>query len=379
MGLKTVKVPINVIPEIDFPLLVGCDTLRLMNVRVDPVTHSIHCRETSDLVAVSWEEHSLIQAKSCPSKVDTVSGIDESKEDQTLLQEARDSTFLILTKHLSSQDRETIWNVFTEHHKAWLRPRGGEVNVMQASFEVEGKPVKLPIWFMSNDMRVELDKQITDMLSKNVIRPSKSPWGAPPVFVQKKTGEWRMCIDYRMLNKKMIGDAYPLPLIWANLQLAAHYHFYTCLDCNWGFWNIPLDEKSKPLTAFVSPAGSYEFNVLPFGIKNSPSECQRAVDIIFGDLYTKGVLTYIDDIVIFTNTFDEHLGLIKEVLRRCAEAGLYLKLAKSEICKDHITLRRRNWPSRHPTSFPQGRSDSQVYRTFQQSRVEIIPKESQAM
>ena len=133
-----------------------------------------------------------------------------------------------------------------------------------------------------------------------------------------------MCIDYRRLYQRMKGDAYPLPLIWNNLQLAAHHEYYTCLDCSWGFWNLPLEEGSKEFTAFVSPLGSFHFNVLPFGIKNAPSEFERAMDVVLSHLYSKGVLTYIDNIVIYTNDYNSHLERLREVFKACVEHGLYL-------------------------------------------------------
>ena len=209
---------------------------------------------------------------------------------------------------------------------------------MTASFTVEGPPIKQKVRPLSPALQEELDIQIKSLLEHGIIRPSKSPWGAPPVFVRKKTGEYRMCLDYRKLNKRMKADAYPLPLIWDNLQKAAGHKWYNCLDCNWGFWNIPLAESSKEYTAFITNKGSFEFNVLPFGIKNSPGECQRAVDLIFGDLYNQGVLCYIDDIVIYTNQYDELLQLTEEVLIRCKKNGLYLKLSKSELVKNEVLL-----------------------------------------
>ena len=209
---------------------------------------------------------------------------------------------------------------------------------MKAHFTVEGNPLKQPIRPLSPELRLELQTQLRDLLNRKIIRPSKSPWGCAPVFVKKKTGEWRMCVDYRPLNLRMKGDAYPIPLLWDCIQAVAGYRFYTCLDLSWGFWNIPLEESTKELTAIVCPEGAYEFNVLPFGIKNSPSECQRAVDLAFQGLIMRGVIVYIDDIVIYTNTIDEHLDLFREVFQRCTTLGLSLKITKSTMMKDSVAL-----------------------------------------
>ena len=265
------------------------------------------------------------------------SGVQEDKTDGELLQEAQNSIMKGMT-HLRVEKAETVWEIFRHHQTCWLRPRSGQVNVLKATFDVKGPPIKAKMRPLAMPLRMELEKQIEAMLQKGVIRPSNSPWGSVPVFVKKKTGEWRMCLDYRPINKRMKSDAYPLPLLWDNLRLAAHHRWYTCLDCTWGFWNIPLEEEAKEFTAFTTHKGMFEFEVLPFGIKNSPGVFQRAMDLIFGDLYGRGVLTYIDDIIIFNNDEDEHYKLLGEVLRRCVDAGVFLRLSKSEIARPEVRL-----------------------------------------
>lgn len=153
-----------------------------------------------------------------------------------------------------------------------------------------------------------------------------------PVFVSKPSGGWRFCLDFR--GKRIVPDSYPLPLLWDNVRQAAHYTFYITLDLNNGFWNRPLEKSTKPLTALVTHRGQFEFNVLPFGIKNAPGEFQRAVDAAFGDLYGKGVLTYIDDIVIYGNEIHDVL----DVLIRCLNYGFFIKMRKCEFLKPRVEL-----------------------------------------
>eukprot|EP00915_Cephaloidophora_sp_WS-2016_P008936 GHVH01012629.1.p2 GENE.GHVH01012629.1~~GHVH01012629.1.p2 ORF type:complete len:160 (+),score=22.15 GHVH01012629.1:1045-1524(+) len=127
-------------------------------------------------------------------------------------------------------------------------------------------------------MMLEFKKQVDDMLAKGVIRPSKSDWATVPVFVQKKEGTWRMALDYRRLNKQLVFDAHPLPRPWDMVKDLAGKKYHTALDANWGFWNLRLAEASKKYTAIITPWELFEFNVLPFGIKNSPGEFQRAIN-----------------------------------------------------------------------------------------------------
>ncbi|EZG68594.1 putative retrotransposon protein [Gregarina niphandrodes] len=134
----------------------------------------------------------------------------------------------------------------------------------------------------------------------------------------------------------MVSDAYPIPRLWTNLRTCAGRNYYVTLDMNKGFWNIPLEEESKRFTAFITPSGLFEFNVLPFGIKNSPTAFQRAMDHVFGDLVGKNVFLYIDDVVICGDTKEEVLTLLEKVLQRTIISGFYLRLDKSEWMKPTV-------------------------------------------
>ncbi|EZG57502.1 retrovirus polyprotein, partial [Gregarina niphandrodes] len=171
---------------------------------------------------------------------------------------------------------------------------------------------------------------VEKQLKLGVIRASKSEWAAAPHFVKKKTGEWRCVLDYWMVNQSMTADSYPLPQIWDHLRAAAGRQRFTTLDMNSGFRNVPIAEESKHLTAFVTPFGLFEFNVIPFGIKNSPAEFQRAMDMVFEEVLDDRTLCYIDDIIIATDRVPEMMQRLEKVLRLCTERGFHLRLDKSE-------------------------------------------------
>ena len=323
-----------VVEGLSVPLLIGLADLAAFDVLIDPRARTMTLkRQKIDSAVVASSELMRKRAK----RADTTTGIDETLPDEALLQEAR-ILFSKRSSNLDEQRREAVWQLIANHSQCWLRPRVGHVKCMKASFTVTGRPVKAKLRHLEPQLKEELEKHLTSMLAAGVIRPSKSPWGASPVFVRKKDNSWRMALDYRPVNKQMVADAYPIPLIWENLQMAAHHEYYTTLDCNWGFWNVPLEEESMQYTAIVTHKGTFEYTVLPFGIKNSPGEFQRAMDKIFGDLYNEGVLCYIDDIVIFADTLEKHDGLLREVLCRCVEGGLYLKLMKCSFCDSEVEL-----------------------------------------
>eukprot|EP00915_Cephaloidophora_sp_WS-2016_P009247 GHVH01013129.1.p1 GENE.GHVH01013129.1~~GHVH01013129.1.p1 ORF type:complete len:301 (+),score=33.42 GHVH01013129.1:934-1836(+) len=168
------------------------------------------------------------------------------------------------------------------------------------------------------------------MQAKEVIRPSKSDWAAVPVFVQKKEGTWRMALDYRRLNKQLVFDAYPIPRPWDMVKTLAGKELYTALDANWGFWNLRVAEDSKKYTAIITPWGLFEFNVLPFGIKNSPGEFQRAMDVALSPC-RDFLSCYIDDMSFGADDEATHFEYLRRTLEACRLGGVYLKIEKAHI------------------------------------------------
>lgn len=134
----------------------------------------------------------------------------------------------------------------------------------------------------------------------------------------------------------MKGDPYPLPYIMDLCRQAAGHKYYTALDCKNGFWNVKLDPESRPLTAFITHVGLFEFTVLPFGIKNSPAECQRALD--FALQHVNQCTRYVDDIVIYDDDLQEHLNRLQEVLKALRQNGFYIALNKSEFVKSKVRM-----------------------------------------
>eukprot|EP01071_Lankesteria_metandrocarpae_P012034 Lankesteria_metandrocarpae@DN5486_c0_g2_i3.p1 len=320
-----------VVEEENFPALLGVQELRALGVvvRPDGMTVSTFVCANEDV-----QKQRAVQK----ATVDIATGVEDTISDEDLLLNKMKELEKNLGEGLSEAQRCEVLTLFRRWSVAWLRPQAGKLKVSTAEFEIVGRPFKDKLRPLTPAMREELEAQVLSMLKAGVLRPSKSAWGSVPVFVKKKDGGWRMAIDYRGVNKRLKSDAYPIPLVWDNLQTVVGYKYYTCLDGHWGFWNVPLAERSREVTAVLTPFGSYEFTVLPFGIKNSPSEFQRAMDLILGDLYYRGVLCYIDDIVIYSSSWEQHLQLLDEVLKRCVEAGLFLKVSKSHIAKEKVPL-----------------------------------------
>ncbi len=177
----------------------------------------------------------------------------------------------------------------------------------------------------------ELRRQLKELVEAKYVSPSVSPWGSPILFVRKKPNaegkvELRMCIDYRALNSRTVRDQYPLPNIAELLNSAAGHKYYSSLDLRSGYHQMLMEEESRPLTSFVTKYGTYQFNVLPFGVANGPPAFSRLIKSLLG--HVKGVITYMDDILIFSNTLEEHHVALRTVFDIMRKNQLYLKFSK---------------------------------------------------
>lgn len=166
------------------------------------------------------------------------------------------------------------------------------------------------------------------MLNDGINEPATGPWAAPVVIVQKPYGEPRFCVDYRGLNQLTVKDSYPLPRVDESLDFLSRGKFLTTIDLVRGYWQVSMAEDSKSKTAFVSHCGLFQFRVLPFGLCNAPATFQRLMNSVLAGLIYRCCAVYLDDIVVASPTFKQHLDDLREVLSRLKSAGLTIKLVK---------------------------------------------------
>jgi exodeoxyribonuclease III len=171
-------------------------------------------------------------------------------------------------------------------------------------------------------------EQVTKMLENNVIQKSVSPFAAPVSVVPKKDGGIRFVTDFRKLNEITIKDKYPLPRIDDMFDRLTGYTIFSTFDLLSGFWQIPVASEDRHKTAFVTGGGLYEYKVLPFGLTNSPPTFQRAMDLVLAGLKWVHCMVYIDDIIIFSNSPEEHLNHLELVFERLYDYNLKLKPSK---------------------------------------------------
>ena len=182
----------------------------------------------------------------------------------------------------------------------------------------------------------ELKKQLEELVKSGFIQPSKSPFGAPILFVKKKDGTMRMCIDYRALNNITIKNAYPLPRIDELFDRLQGARYFSKIDLRSGYHQIRIDPQDVPKTAFRTRYGHFEFLVLPFGLTNAPGTFMHLMHQTFREFLDDFVLVFLDDILIFSRTLEEHQRHVTQVLTKLRESKLYAKESKCDFFKEEV-------------------------------------------
>ena len=188
--------------------------------------------------------------------------------------------------------------------------------------------------------REEIARQLHQMQQQGIISPSSSPWASPVVLVRKKDGTLRFCIDFRQLNAVTKADVFPLPRIDDLLDQLGKSKFFTTLDLAAGYWQVQMHASSKEKTAFITHKGLYQFNVMPFGLRNAPAVFQRLLQKVLAGLNHDNeapfVSVYLDDILVYSETFEDHLDHLQRVNSRLQNAGLKLKPTKCYFIRQQV-------------------------------------------
>lgn len=206
----------------------------------------------------------------------------------------------------------------------------------EIELESDANPVAQAMYRLSYEEKAELKAQLLDLIKKGFIRPSKSPFGSPILFVKKKNGSMRMCVDYRKLNRVTKKNSCPLPRIEELLDKLSGAKYYTSLDMTGAYHQIKIKPEDIEKTAFRTPYGHFEFVVLPFGLCNAPATFQTFMNTFFREEMDEFVLVYLDDIMIFSKTLGQHIKHVKHVLQKMQSKGLKLNKAKCSFFKSKV-------------------------------------------
>ncbi|KAE8990705.1 hypothetical protein PR001_g21420 [Phytophthora rubi] len=234
---------------------------------------------------------------------------------------------------MDEHDKELIFQLL-RNYPALLEPRSGcpPMTTLGVTHEIHTgleAPVKVRPRRHSHSEQPVVDEQVEKMLNDGVIEEGNEAWGFPVVLVKKKDGTVRFCIDYRLLNAITKRDVYPLPRIDDTLDHLHGASRFTSLDLHAGCWQVPVAEKDRDKTGFVTRRGLFRFVRMPFGLANAPGTFQRMMDAVLRGLTWQSCLVYLDDVIIFSKgDVAQHVVHLAAVLERLAKAGLSLKASK---------------------------------------------------
>ena len=245
-----------------------------------------------------------------------------------------------LPENLSPLQQQQLNELFKEFQDVFSQGDNdlGNTPLLKHGIETHGPPLRQPYRRQNPAVRREEMTQVQQMLSSNVIRPSNSPWASPVVMVRKKDGSLRFCVDFHQLNAATVKDAHPLPRIDDLLDALHGAKVFSTLDLKSGYWQVPIAEQDKEKTGFRTSSGQlFEFNQVPFGLCNAPATFSRLMDRVLAGLHWETCLFYLDDIIVFSSTWEEHLARLREVFERLGHAKLKLGAAKCTFAAKEVS------------------------------------------
>lgn len=254
----------------------------------------------------------------------------------TFVEEETHIGALCPSEHLTEEQRVELRDIIGSSFQE-TGARIGCTSVIQHRIQVASEPIKQRYYPLSPKLQELVNKELDEMLRNGIVEPSSSPWASPVVMVRKRDNTYRFCIDFRRLNGVTQRDAYPLPYMNSILDKLRDSKYLTTIDIRSAYWQIPLEESSKQYTAFIVPGrGLFQFRRMPFGLHNAPATFQRLIDQVIGHDLEPFVFPYLDDIILVTPTFEEHLRILRVVLERLQQAGLTLNKEKCNFCKPEL-------------------------------------------
>ena len=256
----------------------------------------------------------------------------EPTEDGSLLPPEERERAARLVRQLTERE---FAGVFPSELPAGLPPTRGTT-----PFRIELKPGTQPFGRYGPRMTAadtqEAEKMLKELLAKGFIRPSRSPWGSPMFLVEKPDGGKRMVIDYRALNAATQRNRYPLPRVDELFDQLQGARYFSKIDLRTGYWQIRVAAEDVPKTAFTSRHGHFEWLVLPMGLTNAPAEFMALMENTFREELNRSVLVFLDDILIYSRTLEEHERHLRAVLQRLQSQQLYAKLSKCQFMRQEV-------------------------------------------
>ena len=236
-----------------------------------------------------------------------------------------------ITADISDQEREQVRQLIESNQGIFSTSEFdlGRTNLVKHVIDTgHNKPFRQQLRRQPLEYLPIIDEHVDKMLANGICEPSNSPWASNVVLVKKGDGSLRFCIDYRQLNLLTVKDSFPLPRIDTCFDALGGARYFSTLDLRQGYWQVENDPESAEKTTFITRKGAYKFNVLPFGLSNAPAVFQRLMNLVMVGLTWEQCLVFLDDILVISTTFKEHLQRLENVFWRLRSANLKLKPSK---------------------------------------------------
>jgi len=244
-------------------------------------------------------------------------------------------------KSVSDEDRHRLASLLTEFSTAFSKDENdlGWTNIITHAIDTgDSKPVRQPLRRHPPAHMASIQEHVSNMLHQGVIQPAKSPWASNLVLVKKKDGSLRCCVDYRQLNSLTRKDAYPLPRTDMCLDAMSGARWFSKFDLRSSYHQVAMEVEDSDKTAFICREGQFKFKTMPFGLCNAGATFQRLMDMVMSGLAFEVCLVYLDDVIVFSSTIDEHFQRLTAVLTRLRDTGLKLKPSKCQLLQKHVAF-----------------------------------------
>lgn len=249
-------------------------------------------------------------------------------------------------KHLDKRDVDKLKSILLSFKDVFFKEGDNLSLTNEIQHEIETKnniPIYSKLYRYPEIHRSEVERQIQDMLKQNIIKHSNSPYNSPIWVVPKKIDnsqqqKWRIVVDYRKLNEQTVDDRFPMPNIDDLFDKIGKCTYFSSIDLAKGFHQIEVLPRDRPKTAFSTSNGHYEFIRMPFGLKNAPATFQRLMNNVLKDFINKICVVYLDDILIFSTSFDEHLLSIRKIMERLREVNLKVQIDKCHFAEEYTNF-----------------------------------------
>lgn len=326
-----------------FDCLIGLDNLRAIKAKINLINNTLELPLTT--IKINFENIKKGNSQPQPTKTTQIANKTNTLNNAIVMESTKNAELKnIRMTHMNLEEKREISKLlksfadlfhYNENQLTFSNTVKHQINLK------DDNPIYTKSYRYPHAHKGEVQKQIGELLNNGIIRPSQSPWSSPIWIVPKKSDasgkqKWRMVVDFRRLNDKTIDDKYPIPNIADILDKLGRSQYFSTIDLASGFHQIEMDPKDIEKTAFTVENGHYEFTRMPFGLKNAPATFQRVMDNMLRGLQHHSCIVYLDDIIIFSTSLQEHIQRLTDVFNRLRKYNFKIQLDKCEFLRKEV-------------------------------------------